>query len=258
MRGINVIRKVNGGVSSARNVALDAARGEYLLFLDADDYLESNALSVMIAAIETEGAALVGGGWKAVDEDGQILHSFSPGTSAEDGYVTVAKSGLAVGGVLIKRRTDIRFNETTSSEAWEADEYFLDYLSLGERAIFVNDIVVNRRQSNRPQRLTNKLNHFEPMRTGTFFAGCKERLSALGVANAERFAALDKRIVNSIHCLLRAKRYRDAKTLAERVSRNLPPQYARYRVGSFAWFFKWGGIRAGILFVKINRVIGRG
>lgn len=38
---IRVIDKKNGGVSSARNIALDNATGKYLLFLDSDDWYES-------------------------------------------------------------------------------------------------------------------------------------------------------------------------------------------------------------------------
>ncbi|MBO4907567.1 MAG: glycosyltransferase family 2 protein [Bacteroidaceae bacterium] len=40
-----VIKKENGGVSSARNVGIEAATGKYVLFLDADDELVENALS---------------------------------------------------------------------------------------------------------------------------------------------------------------------------------------------------------------------
>lgn len=43
---IKVIEKPNGGPSSARNRGLDEARGEYVYFMDADDWVEKNFLEV--------------------------------------------------------------------------------------------------------------------------------------------------------------------------------------------------------------------
>ena len=40
---IQVIDKANGGVSRARNDALDCARGEYIMFVDSDDWVEPDA-----------------------------------------------------------------------------------------------------------------------------------------------------------------------------------------------------------------------
>lgn len=42
-----VIHKVNGGLSSARNAGLDSVKGEYIMFVDGDDYLVSNAVQSM-------------------------------------------------------------------------------------------------------------------------------------------------------------------------------------------------------------------
>ena len=39
---IIVIHKDNGGLSDARNVALDRMQGKYVLFIDSDDYIEKN------------------------------------------------------------------------------------------------------------------------------------------------------------------------------------------------------------------------
>ena len=41
----NVIHQENSGVSAARNRGIDAANGEYLVFIDADDYVSENHLS---------------------------------------------------------------------------------------------------------------------------------------------------------------------------------------------------------------------
>lgn len=45
---IKVIHKVNGGLSSARNVGIECASGEYITFLDSDDYLAVECIERMI------------------------------------------------------------------------------------------------------------------------------------------------------------------------------------------------------------------
>lgn len=42
---VRVFHKENGGVSSARNLGLDNARGEWITFVDSDDYLEESFLA---------------------------------------------------------------------------------------------------------------------------------------------------------------------------------------------------------------------
>lgn len=44
---IKVVHKPNGGLSSARNAGIEAAKGSFLLFLDGDDCLDSSTLKVL-------------------------------------------------------------------------------------------------------------------------------------------------------------------------------------------------------------------
>lgn len=45
---IKVFHKSNGGVSSARNIGIEEAQGKWILFVDSDDWVESNYLDVIV------------------------------------------------------------------------------------------------------------------------------------------------------------------------------------------------------------------
>lgn len=49
---IKVIHKENGGLSDARNVGIEAFTGDYILFVDSDDYIDSTMVEKMINRVE--------------------------------------------------------------------------------------------------------------------------------------------------------------------------------------------------------------
>lgn len=61
---IRVIHKENGGLSSARNAGINIAQGEYLSFVDSDDWIEPDALESLLNVVLREQVELViGGRW---------------------------------------------------------------------------------------------------------------------------------------------------------------------------------------------------
>lgn len=52
---ISVVHKQNGGLTSARKAGFDIANGDYVLFIDSDDYIELNMVEEMVKkAVETD------------------------------------------------------------------------------------------------------------------------------------------------------------------------------------------------------------
>ena len=53
---IKVIHQANGGLSAARNTGLNHAAGEYICFVDSDDFVQEDYVKCMVDAIEDTGA----------------------------------------------------------------------------------------------------------------------------------------------------------------------------------------------------------
>lgn len=68
---VHVIHKKNGGLSDARNAALDVMQGKYVFFVDSDDWIAPDALESTYAAIQRTGAKVATGNMITVHEDGK-------------------------------------------------------------------------------------------------------------------------------------------------------------------------------------------
>lgn len=64
---VRVFDVPNGGVSSARNIGLENARGDWIQFLDADDILEPDFLENAIQVVKKENADILFSGFTMVD-----------------------------------------------------------------------------------------------------------------------------------------------------------------------------------------------
>jgi hypothetical protein len=104
-RRFRLIRQANAGACAARNTALAEARGEYVLMLDADDWLEPDAIEVLHAACARRRWAAAHGGFRYVRPDGTPTER----TGGHDGraplFDALAESNvLAVPSCVLARR----------------------------------------------------------------------------------------------------------------------------------------------------------
>lgn len=54
-----VLTRKNGGLSAARNTGLDAATGDYIMFVDSDDLIEPNMAEILLSALTEHNADIV-------------------------------------------------------------------------------------------------------------------------------------------------------------------------------------------------------
>ena len=74
-QNIKVVHKVNGGLSDARNAGLEVATGEYIMFIDSDDYAETNMIEKLldIATLNNSDVVIFGYFSDHVDENENLL-----------------------------------------------------------------------------------------------------------------------------------------------------------------------------------------
>lgn len=68
-----LINKENGGVSSARNCGINCAKGDYLFFIDGDDFIEKTLIEKLINLTSSSEIDLLYWSYEMVDEKGIIL-----------------------------------------------------------------------------------------------------------------------------------------------------------------------------------------
>lgn len=83
---IRVIHKENGGLSSARNAGLDIATGEWVTFVDSDDWLEPETYATVFGKLACSSAAGVDMAEFPVEHGGQLIRDpMEPGCYAVEG-----------------------------------------------------------------------------------------------------------------------------------------------------------------------------
>ena len=121
-RRIRVFHQENQGLSGARNTGIDAARGRYYAFVDADDVVRPGYLQALYDACETHDAYMAICAVEDVNEDGT--------SQAPPEYTLPAETGVFVGKDLLNRfyapngtYYTVAWNKLYRAEVWKLLHY---------------------------------------------------------------------------------------------------------------------------------------
>ena len=87
---VRVIDKQNEGVAVTRNKGILLAEGEYTMFMDNDDFVDSDYIETFYQAIHEKNLDLVIGGYKRVNQNNQIIFSQEIQQSEWSKYIIMA------------------------------------------------------------------------------------------------------------------------------------------------------------------------
>ena len=107
--------KENKGVSFCRNLGWDHASGDYIAFLDSDDYWNENKIEIMIKAINSLNIDLIGHDYCETDISCKDFFSFKKDSLIKIGfYKLLLRNKFQTSCVLVKNKLNFRFDESIS------------------------------------------------------------------------------------------------------------------------------------------------
>lgn len=232
---IIVIEKENGGQATARNKALDVAKGDYIGFIDGDDWIEPNMYEVLYSVAQNEEADIVQCGWYKVEPSGVRLCPYPPFTNeiyssneALDELISSKGKHLntSVCCKIFKREVALQFR-FSPVRAYEDDEYIFKTVSVAKRIVCVHDPLydyLNRDNST----MTAKFN----MNKVALVTIQQNICDLLKTRYPQRFLEVQKVLCSKqfyiLNCLLNNPQLNGAKEAADKLKYDILSSYAEY------------------------------
>ena len=91
---IRAVHRKNGGLSAARNSGIEVAQGEYICFVDSDDYWEENVLGSLMAQVEREKLDVLRFDYQNVNEQYEVFQPYKRDHRLDNDYSDDVTDGV--------------------------------------------------------------------------------------------------------------------------------------------------------------------
>ena len=91
---IRVLHRKNGGLSAARNSGIEVAQGEYICFVDSDDYWEENVLGSLMAQVERDDLDVLRFNYQNVNEQYEVYQPYKRDHRLDNDYSEDVTDGI--------------------------------------------------------------------------------------------------------------------------------------------------------------------
>lgn len=149
-RRIRVFHKENGGVSSARNMGLDNAKGEWITFVDSDDWIEPDMVEKLVKPTNQKDVDIVIGDFQMVSGDSIKEHRSIDWTSDKTESLNryIASVWTIACGNIVKRSLYERHSVTSQIGITYCEDFHLmvRLCFFADRIVHVNIPLYNYRQ----------------------------------------------------------------------------------------------------------------
>jgi len=141
-RRLRVLRKANEGAAATRNFGVQQAAGQYVAFLDADDYPEPSYYSKATAILDQyENVGFVGCWYRPFDDNGTLGIAY---TSNPELPRSIVQNTINSGSIVVRKEAFAphRVAISTFAEDWDA---VLAMMGAGARGVVIPEVLFNYR-----------------------------------------------------------------------------------------------------------------